>query len=46
MATTNIQKPRMTVGDLAAEHALRAQSKKQQLQVSSLLPVWQQAGSS
>lgn len=35
VATTNVQKARMTVGDLAAEHALRAQSKIQQLQVNS-----------
>jgi hypothetical protein len=35
VATTNVQKPRTTVGDLAVEHALRAQSKIQQLKVSS-----------
>lgn len=36
-ATTNVQKPRMTIGDLAAEHALRAQSKVHQLRVISSL---------
>lgn len=35
VATTNVQKPRMTIGDLAAEHALRAQSKVQQLRGAS-----------
>ena len=34
MTTTNVQKARTTVGDLAAEHALRAQSKMLQLKVS------------
>ena len=34
VTTTNVQKARTTVGDLAAEHALRAQSKMQQLKVS------------
>ena len=33
LAATNVQKPRTTVADLAAEHALRAQSKIQQLRV-------------
>lgn len=33
VAATNVQKPRTTIGDLAAEHALRVQSKIQQLQV-------------
>jgi hypothetical protein len=39
LATTNVQKPRTTVGDLAAEHALRAQSKIQQLEVTSNAPM-------
>lgn len=35
MTTTNVQKARTTVGDLAVEHALRAQLKMQQLKVST-----------
>jgi len=33
VAATNVQKPRTTIADLAKEHALRVQSKIQQLQV-------------